>query len=201
MTTREKILREALDQFNEKGIHHVGVREIARALNISPGNMSYHFPKKEDLLFELLRNYSSSNRAYRQEYLHEEITLQKFIELFRRMFKNQYQHRGIFTELVQVGRLLSDSTAYNYSEGQQERVNDFERIISALQESGQLVEGETNRQYLLSFLTLFGRFWISEALLFQPNAKESEVIEHYIDQLRHQLMLYATESGKKLLQP
>lgn len=200
MTTREKILKEAINQFNEKGINQVGVREIARALNISPGNMSYHFPKKEDLLFALLQNYSFTNRTYRQQYLDGDITIQNLLGLFRKMFENQYQHRGIFSELVQVGRLISEGTAYNYSEGQQERVNDFDRIISVLQKSGQLVDGERNRQYLLSFLTLFGRFWISEALLFKPNAKKSEVIEHYIDQLRHQLTLYATESGKQMLQ-
>ena len=47
MNTKDKILEKSLELFNNQGVHNVGVRDIARALEISPGNMSYHFPKKE----------------------------------------------------------------------------------------------------------------------------------------------------------
>jgi AcrR family transcriptional regulator len=50
MDTKEKIFKKALKFYNDQGIEYVGVRELAKELNISPGNLAYHFPKKEDLI-------------------------------------------------------------------------------------------------------------------------------------------------------
>ena len=48
--TAERILEYAREAFNERGVAAVGVREIARDLGLSPGNVSYHFPTKEALI-------------------------------------------------------------------------------------------------------------------------------------------------------
>lgn len=41
----------------------VGIREIARELGLSPGNVSYHFATKEDLVLALLEEMHSANNA------------------------------------------------------------------------------------------------------------------------------------------
>jgi AcrR family transcriptional regulator len=199
MSTKEKILKEALSQFNERGLHQVGIREIARTLGISPGNMSYHFPKKEDLLVELLKSYSGKNQAFRNEYQEQKPTLDGFLNLFRNLFLNQYEHRGIFAELVEVNRILSAQTDFNYSEGQEARIREFESIVSELQNSGKLINGEVNRKHLVSFLTLFGRFWISEAFLSNIPVGKDDIIDHYLNIFKQQLCLQATTTGKKEL--
>jgi AcrR family transcriptional regulator len=52
--TRQRILDTARILFNDRGLHRVGVREIARAVGISPGNLSYHFKTKDDLVSALV---------------------------------------------------------------------------------------------------------------------------------------------------
>ena len=59
MSTKDKILEKSLELFNNQGVHNVGVRDIARALEMSPGNMSYHFPKKEDVILALMEKMSA----------------------------------------------------------------------------------------------------------------------------------------------
>lgn len=51
--TRQHILDTARVLFNAQGLHQVGVREVARALGMSPGNLAYHFPTKDDLVAAL----------------------------------------------------------------------------------------------------------------------------------------------------
>lgn len=199
MNTRSRILEEVLRQFNKKGIHQVGVREIARSLNMSPGNLSYHFPKKEDLLLEIIKNYSKTNKVYREEYLNGKPSLTRFIQLFENIFKNQFQHRGIFTELVEVNRILNESTGFDYSISQTERINEFENMVETLQEVGELKLGFEIKTNLVSFLTLFGRFWISEAFLTALPKSQEETVNHYISILKHQLILNATPFGVKSL--
>jgi len=53
--TRQRILDTARGLFNEHGLSRVGVRELARALEMSPGNLAYHFPTKDELVAALVK--------------------------------------------------------------------------------------------------------------------------------------------------
>lgn len=47
---KEKIKKSAEKLFNEKGYNRVSLRDIAKDINISVGNLTYHYKKKEDLI-------------------------------------------------------------------------------------------------------------------------------------------------------
>ena len=49
-TTREKIVEHAILVFNKEGLQHVTIDDIAVSLKLSPGNLTYHFKRKRDLL-------------------------------------------------------------------------------------------------------------------------------------------------------
>lgn len=50
MTTKEKILKTALNLFNERGVVDTTIRSIAEELAISSGHLTYHFRYKEELI-------------------------------------------------------------------------------------------------------------------------------------------------------
>lgn len=49
MSTEKKILTEAINLFRKNGYHSTSMNMVSEACKISKGNLTYHYPTKEDL--------------------------------------------------------------------------------------------------------------------------------------------------------
>lgn len=94
-------------------MYRTGVRDIARSLDISPGNLSYHFPRKEDLLIALLGQYGTENDRIYAAYRQGDPALDRYLETISRWLANAYNYRGIFLGLDEVRTLFGKE--YNYA--------------------------------------------------------------------------------------
>ena len=86
---REKILQTSQRLFNQKGYEHVTMREIAKELNISPGNLTYHFARKEDILHALVAQPKDLEFT-------EVRSIKDFEEKIRQMLDNALENRFFF---------------------------------------------------------------------------------------------------------
>ena len=197
MSTKGKILEKSIELFNHQGVHNVGVRDIARALEISPGNLSYHFPKKEDVILALMEKMSEGNTICFEAYAQKEASLQSFIALYEELFTNQYAYRGLLIGNTEFEEVLRKR--YAYSKTYEKRVSLLNNILIGLRNKGLLHLAESDQEMFLSFLAFFGRSWIHESFIYQQNVTPAETIKHYISLLKWQLSLIATEKGKQQL--
>ena len=55
--TAERILEVTLDLFNRFGEPNVSTTLISAELGISPGNLYYHYPAKDELIYSLFDRY------------------------------------------------------------------------------------------------------------------------------------------------
>jgi AcrR family transcriptional regulator len=60
---KNAIAEQARKLFNAKGVGAVSSRDIAEAMGIAYGNLTYHFPKKEDLVLHLYLDMMEAHRA------------------------------------------------------------------------------------------------------------------------------------------
>ena len=197
MKRKELILETALGMFNERGVSDVGVREIARAMDISVGNLSYHFPKKEDIIVALLGKLSEYNSATYDDFFDGPPSLQTFLDLMERVFHNQFTYRGMLIANPEMKKITKNF--YDYDTVVRRRMETIYRIFDLLTEAGHLELSPAEREHLGSFMSLFARFWIHEAFIDNKELDKQILIPKYIAMLKMQLELFATEKGKAAL--
>src|SRR5215218_2536111 len=91
MNTRDKIRGKALEMFNERGIEYVGLRELAALLDMRVSNITYYFPTKDDLVYQLSQELGKKNAAIIVE--KKGITMRGFLDILHQVFQNHAQFR------------------------------------------------------------------------------------------------------------
>jgi AcrR family transcriptional regulator len=193
--TRDKILDKALELFNENGIEYVGMRELAAAIGMRIGNITYYFPTKDDLVYAIAIAYSESNTAIHNN--HPVKSLYDFLCKCKKLFENGVHYRCLMLSMVHImdqNQLVSD----NYRKVSQARISGLKSIVHILKEAKQInVPDEDVEWFLVAINSLIGRFWFSEASL---TAKRSKLDTHIGYYLKLQALLfkpYATKKGLK----
>jgi len=83
MNTKEKIIKKATQEFNKKGFNAISLFELAQKMEMSRGNLTYHFKDKEVLLEaisnemwgKIEKERSKSRQLPSFENLHNEVQL------------------------------------------------------------------------------------------------------------------------------
>ena len=106
MKTRDRILARSLELFNEQGERLVSTNHIAAALGISPGNLYYHFPNKEAIIFELFGRYADVMARTLALPEDRQLTQSDKIRLFEQVLTSLWQYRFLHRDMT---HLLGDS--------------------------------------------------------------------------------------------
>ena len=99
--TQEKILKNAIQLFNKKGVSNVRLQDIAKKAGISAGNLSYHYKLKKDLIegvldymTESFRDMSSQNMAYVEKNDYTAVT--------KNYIGFQISHRFFYRDILEI---------------------------------------------------------------------------------------------------
>jgi AcrR family transcriptional regulator len=198
---RQRIVDRALELFNDYGLERVGMRELARDLQLSPGNLTYHFARKEDLILAIARRLSEANSQIYATHA-QSPSFAQFLELFRRIFHNQYRFRCLPLNIVY---LIEDypSMAEQYRNTQTLRRSLLDEWLQQLQALGFLQAdlAADQQQWLVSYCALVARFWLLEYWTGDRTRPVDEVIEYYLGQMASAFLPYASDVGRNELLP
>ncbi|WP_345212072.1 TetR/AcrR family transcriptional regulator [Mucilaginibacter gynuensis] len=194
ITTRELIIAKALEMYNAYGVEYVGVRELAKELEIKGGNITYYFPTKNDLLREISNRLTITNTEILDE--PKSPGLYGFMDMNRRLYFNQYKYRSYFISLP-LWLQQDIEFAQTYRAMQASRRTLFAQEIKALVNEGYLLPLSTQEMApVLEALAATSRLWICEATIDGLIDNEQIAVHTYLKRMAGLLNLIASEKGR-----
>lgn len=100
--TRERILEIALVMFNSQGEPNVTTNHIADELEISPGNLYYHFRNKDDIVEQLFAAYETRMDEALQVPQERLPNLEDIWMQLHRVFECMWDYRFLYRDLVDI---------------------------------------------------------------------------------------------------
>ena len=158
--TAERILETALTLFNEHGEPHVTTTLIADALNISPGNLYYHFKNKDAILDPLFQRFTREIREALTFSTERPVTVEDMWLHLHLVFEVIWRYRFIYRDLndlltrngklrEQFRRIIREQTDAGMLE--------FRGLVTA----GEMVASEEQLETLASNTVLISTYWLS----------------------------------------
>ncbi|WP_298422203.1 TetR/AcrR family transcriptional regulator [Rhodoblastus sp.] len=169
--TRERILETALRLFNEYGEPGVTTTAIADEMNISPGNLYYHYHSKDKIveaLFIAFREEIERTLAAPESRLAHVEDVWLFLHLvFESIYKYRFLYRDI-NDLVSRHRMLE--TQFKRILAHKKRT--AAAILEGLVRSGEMNAGPLDVEALAVNMTVIATYWLSYEFARDPRSRE-----------------------------
>lgn len=185
--TRNEILEAARTLFNQYGYNGVSLRDIAGAVGISKGNLTYHFSKKEDIVESLLEMEQDTFPTKTP------CTLQELDEVFLDMQQAIQAHLYFFlhhAQLAQVSPAIFQKQRARYADMQIRLKAAFTMLCKNGLFREELFAGEYDR--LIDSLYMAAAYW---APFSQLQKSVSQAVS-YRSQIWSTLFHVLTEKGR-----
>ncbi|MDA8651143.1 TetR/AcrR family transcriptional regulator [Porticoccaceae bacterium] len=197
MKTREKILLQALDLFNQKGVDQVSVLEISQTMGISYGNLTYHFKKKDDLVqalyVQMQHELDAAINHLVQRIFEETYYLKLVNELLQVTWKYRFLYLSINSLMNQYPFIREGEKSYSAT-----RNKILNRGKKYLIDEGYLKpESDSHYELLIRNLNMILYAWIVDAELFHEGEVAAK-IDDYATLFYGIALTNVTEKGRTL---
>ena len=195
MKLKEKILIKAVELFNEQGISSTSPNQIAAALDISTGNLTYHFKTKSVLVKEVYEKMHAESIQFIK--LTGYLTLNDFRKIMAEFRDFMEKHRFFFQDLFfiihnypEVGELYKATSLMRLKQGRS--------LLEHYIETGRMIPEKEgiNYDYLTHNIWMMGAFWNLQSKIFNPEVIFKKQMD-LVDMSWYMILPYLTKKGKE----
>ena len=102
MKTSERILQTSLQLFNEYGAPRITTNHIADEMNISPGNLYYHFRNKDEIIYQLFLTYEKKISDALQVPQSRDLNMEDMWLYLHLVFESIWEYRFLYRDLENI---------------------------------------------------------------------------------------------------
>ena len=158
--TRERILSLALRLFNDLGEPNVTTSAISDEMNISPGNLYYHFRNKDDIINALFEQFERETDELLNAPAREGIGFEDAWLFLHLLFESIWRYRFLYRDLNDLlSRNRRLETHFKTILARKTRA--AHRLCSALADARQLQAGPREIEALATNMVVVTTWWLS----------------------------------------
>lgn len=182
--------------FNEYGISDTTLRKISGNLDMSQGNLNYHFKSKQDLVVELYFDLVEEMNVNMQAMPPSNSLIHSLYESSRISLDGLYKYRFLLRDFYKIMR-EEEKIRDHYHGLQQIRAQQFLEIFKGLVAAGIMRGEEFEHEFDRLFLrmNILGDNWINAQELLKGNVPNP--VDYYNDLLFEIIYPYLTFKGKQ----
>jgi AcrR family transcriptional regulator len=158
--TRERILETSLALFNRAGAPNVTTADIADEMEISPGNLYYHFRNKDEIIGELFATFERRADEVLAVPRERSVSVEDLWLLLHLLFEAMWEYRFVFRDLDEIlsrNRLLASRFALIMRRGTRTVIE----LCRGLVRAGEMQASEREIAALADNVGLVATYWIS----------------------------------------
>lgn len=161
-STDQKILRAARILFNTEGVAKVSQRTICDHIAISPGNLTYHFKKRDDIIEALYFELADALIEILEKAENSPLNLEALKQNTKQLNKVFFDNRFFLIDFFQILR-TSKKIKKHYSKLSKRRLAYIKKLVQKMIDNGEMRKAELPNEYdyLFERSVLIGDFWVA----------------------------------------
>jgi AcrR family transcriptional regulator len=158
--TRQRILETGLALFNRFGEPNITTADIADEMNISPGNLYYHFRNKDDIIGELYAALESAIAPLLALPEDRAPGVEDLWLLLHLLFERMREYRFFYRDLDEITS-RNRRVATHFADLTQLGENTVIKLCRGLVADGTMVASASEIETLASNVSLVSTYWMS----------------------------------------
>lgn len=175
----------------------VSARSICTALNISPGNFSYHYPNKNKIISDLFDNMLAENHSVLNSMAGNTISILTYLEAHKQLFIIQEKYKFFYLNMFEILTHNQDIRERYFSNSKEEKKMAKE-LLHLYTKKRILKNGIKEEHYdrLINVGQILNNSWVVDAeLLYKGNQKKK--LNYYMGICCGLLEPYLTDGALK----
>ncbi|MEH6548706.1 MAG: TetR/AcrR family transcriptional regulator [Pseudomonadales bacterium] len=192
MKTRDRILATSLLLFNDEGEPNVTTVDIANEMDISPGNLYYHFKGKEAIIEAIYHNFDEELTDILRAPLDNNVSVEDSWFYLYVVFEQIYSFRFFYQNLSDILQRY-DSINKRFKRLLDLKVRTAAAVVNELIEHEVLDIAPDEIDQLCNNITMTLTYWITYRQLRSPGQQEMQLFHDGVFQIIHLIAPYLTE--------
>ena len=200
MKTRDRILLTSLELFNLCGEPNVTTIDIANEMDISPGNLYYHFRNKDEIISELFQQFETSIYEVLQSPGEEGLEMLDYWMYIHMIFERIWEYRFLYRDLATILE-RNERLQKRFNRILDRKADSCKGIIRSMHDNGLMDISEPQIDALATNVVITGTYWMNYQLVRNMGDNpEREDLGHGVYQVMSLIAPYLPPEGRDMLE-
>jgi AcrR family transcriptional regulator len=196
MRTEEKIILKAIELYNKAGFYNINSRDIAKELQISHGNLEYHYKNKEIILETIYARMKTEVSGYFSDVDESMDPFEQLDVYLHKLEQFQTKYKFFNLDVVEISRQYP-KLKRKIKATVQVRKEQMASFFTMFAKSGHLLP-EPNEGFYMRLqhkIRMIITFWVSQEMILKNFDPDQEITMRQT--IWDLIFPYLTEKGKK----